>query len=120
MRMQKLGQIYPKRGEIYIVNLEPPFGREMRKKRPCLVVSNNTLNQVLPTAIAIPFSSIIPEFMGPDTVRFLKQKGLEKNSALIINQMRVIDKNRLMKKVGRISKNKMNEVCDAVKIVLGI
>lgn len=118
MQMQKPGQIYPKRGEIYIANLESPFGREMRKKRPALIVSNNTLNQTLPTVIAIPFSSIIPEFMGPDTVRFLKQKGLDKDSALIINQIRVIDKNRLMKKVGRISKIKMSEVCDAVKVVL--
>lgn len=118
--MQKLGKDYPKRGEIYITDLEPPFGREMHKKRPALIISNNTLNQSLPTVIAIPFSSIIPSFLGPDAVKFVQQKGLDKNSALIINQIRVIDKDRIIKKVGKISKIKMGEVCEAIKVVLEI
>ncbi|MBI2600385.1 type II toxin-antitoxin system PemK/MazF family toxin [Candidatus Daviesbacteria bacterium] len=118
--MQKLTAGYPKRGEIYIADLEPPYGREMRKKRPALVISNNTLNQILPTVIAIPFSSIIPQFLGPDAVKFVRQRGLSRDSALVINQMRAMDKNRLIKRIGRVSKIKMAEVADAIKAVLEI
>ena len=120
MRMQKSGKDYPKRGEIYIADLNPGFGREMHKKRPALVISLNNLNQVLPTVILIPFSSIVSQNIGPDFVKFPNQKGLDKNSALVVNQLGTVDKIRLIKKVGKISENKMQEVEEALKLVLGL
>lgn len=118
--MQKSGIDYPKRGEIFVADLEPGFGREFRKKRPALIISNNLFNETFPTVVAIPFSSIVPEFVGPDVVKFPKQKGLEKKSALITTQVRAIDKSRLTKKMGKISKQRLLEVEEAVKLVLGI
>lgn|SRR3989344_5851897 len=119
MQTQKFGKNYPKRGETYITNLDPGFGREIHKKRPALIISNNDLNRILPTIVIIPFSSIVPKEVGPDFVEFQNLKGLDKTSVLVVNQIGTIDKIRLLKRVGRISKQKMIEVEEAVKLVLG-
>lgn len=118
MPTQKRLKTYPKRGEIFIADLNPSLGYEIHKKRPVLVVSNNILNKTLPTVVIIPFSSIVPQFIGPDIVPFTLQKGLDKKSALIVNQIRTIDKERLKEKVSSISKGKIKEVEEALKIVL--
>lgn len=118
MPTKKHLKTYPKRGEIFIADLNPSLGHEIHKKRPVLVVSNNILNQTLPTVVVIPFSSIIPQFIGPDIVPFSSQKALDKKSALIVNQIRAIDKQRLKEKVSSISKGKIKEVEEALKIVL--
>ena len=118
--MRKSGKNYPKRGEIYIADLDPAYGREMHKKRPVLIISNNSLNEILPTIIMIPFSSIVPLDLGPDFVKFLNQKYLNKESTLVVNQLGAIDKVRLIKKIGKISKIKLREVEEAAKLVLGI
>lgn len=110
---------YPKRGEIFIADLNPAFGREIHKKRPVLVISSNVLNQVLPTVIIVPLSSIVPVFVGPDVVKVNIQKGLDKPSALIINQLRSVDKERLIKKISKLSKRNLEEVKEAVKVVMG-
>lgn len=111
---------YPKRGEIYIANLDPAFGREIHKKRPVLIISNNNLNRVLPTVIMVPFSSIVPKDIGPDFVSFFNQQGLDKESTLVVNQLSAIDQIRLIKKIGKISKSKILEVEEALKLVLGL
>lgn len=120
MQMQKTGKNYPKRGEIYIADLNPAYGREMHKKRPVLIVSLNSLNQILPTVIMIPFSSIVPQNMGPDFVGFFDQKGLDKDSTLVVNQLGAIDKVRLLEKIGKVSISKMQEVEEAMKLILGL
>lgn len=89
--MRKFGKDYPKRGHIYIADLDPAYGREIHKKRPILIISNDNINQIYPTVIAIPFSSIVPHFLGPDVVKFTNQKGLHKQSALIVSQITSID-----------------------------
>lgn len=119
MQMQKSGESYPKRGEIYIADLKPSFGREIGKARPALIISDNALNKVLPTVIVIPFSSIVPQDIGPDFVKFSNQKGLKKTSVLVVNQLGAIDKIRLIEKIGRISKQRLSEIENALKLVLG-
>lgn len=118
--MQKFGKSYPKRREIFITDLDPGYGREIRKKRPVLIVSGDSFNQIFPTVVIVPLSSIVPEFVGPDVIKFSSQKGMEKQAALITTQMRSIDKDRLIKKISKISKQKMAEVKDAIKLVLGL
>lgn len=120
MSTQKLSKSYPKRGEIFIADLNPGFGREMRKKRPVLVISNNSLNQNLSTVIMIPLSSIIPEFIGPDVVKIEDKMGLDKESVLIVNQIRSIDQARLIKRVGILSQDKIEQVEEALQITLGM
>lgn len=120
MPTQTPSNIYPKRGEIYLADLNPGFGREIHKKRPVLIISTNALNKTLPTVVVIPYSSIVPQFVGLDVVIFLSRRGLDKKSALIVNQIRSVDKVRLGKKIGKITKAKLLEVEESLKIVLGI
>lgn len=120
MSMQRLSREYPKRGQIFIADLDPSFGREIHKKRPVLIISNNHIDTVYPVVIVIPFSSIVPEFIGPDMVKFISQPGLAENSVLVVNQIISVDKDRLLKRVGRISAIKMKQVEQALKDVLGL
>ena len=120
MLTQKLSKNYPKRGEIFIADLNPGYGREMHKTRPVLVISNNVLNQNLSTVIMIPLSSIIPEFIGPDVVKVEEKIGLDKDSAIIVNQIRSIDQVRLIKRVGILSSDKIEQVEEALQITLGM
>lgn len=118
--MQKHLKEYPKRGQIFIANLNPSFGREIHKKRPILLISNNQINEIYPVVIAIPFSSIVPKFIGPDMVKFINQKGLNEDSILVVSQIISVDKDRLIKKVGRVSFTKMKQVEQSLKNVLGL
>lgn len=119
MSMQKPLKEYPKRGEVYIADLDPTFGREIHKKRPVLIISNNLINQNSFHVIAVPFSSIVPQIMGPDMVK-VSLSGLSEESVIMTDQIKSIDKVRLLKKVRKISKQKMQEVEKAVKLVLAL
>lgn len=118
MLMQKPSRTYPKRGEVYIADLNPGFGQEIHKKRPVLIVSENNFNQIMHTVVLLPLSSIVPEVIGPDLMLFPKIKGLEKESVLLITQIRAVDKERLVKKIGKISKVKLTEAEEKLKMVL--
>lgn len=119
MLMRKPLKEYPKRGEIYIADLDPAFGREIHKKRPILIISNNLINQNSFHVIAVPFSSIVPQIMGPDMIK-VSLKGLNEESVILTDQIKSIDKVRLLKKVRKISKQKMQEVEKAIKLVLAL
>lgn len=109
-----------KRGEFWIVNLEPAFGREIHKRRPALIVSNNSINQDTYQVIVVPSSSIKPVSWNPEIIDLGKPKGFNKDSVLLPVLIRSIDKDRLIKKIGQISKQKLLEVEEAVKLVLAI
>lgn len=68
----------------------------------------------------MPLSSIIPEFIGPDVVKVNEKIGLDKESVIIVNQIRSIDQARLIKKVGVLSQDKIEQVEEALMITLGI
>lgn len=118
--MPRNSQDYPKRGEIYIADLNPSFGQEIHKKRPVLIISNNVINQNFPTVIMVPLSSIVPREIGVDLVKVYKDVGLDQESVVLTTQIRSIDKNRLVKKVGKLPNEKLEEVEDALKLVLGM
>lgn len=109
-----------RRGQIWIADLNPGFGIEIHKKRPALIISNNEINTYSPRIIVVPLSSqIVP--LGPEKV-FLPKKsaGISKDSVVLAPEVRSVDKNRLMKKIGKISQEKMFEVEEALKLVLGM
>lgn len=109
-----------KRGEFWIVDLEPGFGREIHKKRPGLIISSDKFNEVTPYIIVIPTTSIIPQVMSEEIVYLGKPKGFDQKSTLLPLYIRNIDKNRLIKKVGKISKQKLKETEERIKLVLGM
>lgn len=118
--MQRHLKNYPKRGEIYIADLNPAFGREIHKKRPVLIISSDVLNQISSTVIMLPLSSIVPRFIGPDIVKLSRVEGLNKDSIILISQIRAIDRTRLSKRIGKITDDKIEEIEDALKLVLGL
>lgn len=109
-----------KRGELWLVNLEPSFGREIHKKRPALVISANSIQQKIPHVIIIPASSQVPKVIGIEMVLIGRKEGLDKPSVLLPVFIRSIDQERLIKKIGTIAKSKLVEVEEAVKIVLAL
>lgn len=107
-----------KRGEFRIVDLEPGFGREIRKKRPGLIISSNNFNEITPYVIVIPTTSIVPQVISEEIVVLGKPKGFDQKSTLLPLYIRSIDKDRLIKKVGKISKVKLKETEEKLKLVL--
>ncbi len=109
-----------KRGEIWIANLEPGFGREIHKKRPAVILSKNSIHANSNHVIIIPASSLVPKIIGIEMILIGKKEGLDKPSVLLPVFIRSIDQKRLIKKVGKLSKAKLQEVEEAVKIILSL
>jgi len=94
-----------KRGEIWLVNLEPTVGSEIQKSRPCVVVSPAELNETLRTVIVAPMTSkgFAAPFRVP--VTHAGTKGL-----IVLDQLRTVDKLRLVKKLGAVSAKTLTSV----------
>ena len=88
------GKTYPRQGEIWWVNLDPAVGREISKKRPCLVVSPDDMNAHLGTVIAAPLTSTLRDWPTRITVRLQRQP-----SSIALDQIRMVDRTRLVKKM---------------------
>lgn len=113
-------KIVIKRGDIWVADLRS-VGSEISKKRPLLIVSNTTLNELSPTIITIPFSSRVPKIFGPEAVfASKKEAGITKDSIIITFQLRALSKEKLIKRIGKLKKEKMKGVEESLKVVLGL
>jgi len=109
------------RGDIFLVDLDPVKGSEQGKTRPCVVIQNDLGNQYSPVTIIACITSKIERRAYPTNVYISsKETGLDFDSLVILNQIRTVDKSRLIKKVGSIPEAKMLEVDVALKISLGL
>ena len=88
-----------KRGEVYWVNLDPTVGTEIKKTRPCLIVSPDDVNAILPRVMIAPLTSKGQKLGCRPEVSF---NG--KNTRILLDQLRTIDKQRLLGKMGEIEK----------------
>ncbi|MBN1901746.1 type II toxin-antitoxin system PemK/MazF family toxin [Candidatus Sumerlaeota bacterium] len=111
---------FPQRGEIYQVCLDPAIGAEINKTRPALIISNNINNQVAQTVTVIPITSNIEKVSPFETLLSSHESGLPQDSKAKCNQIRTIDKKRLVKSLGGISKEKLKEIEDSLRIHLGM
>jgi mRNA interferase MazF len=114
-----MGMVNIKRGDIVIVNLSPTKGSEQSGVRPCVVIQNDIGNEFSPTTIiaAITSKQFNKEF--PTNVNFPKQKSkLKKDSTILLNQIRTIDKNRIMKKISSLDEFLLEKVDLALKTSL--
>jgi mRNA interferase MazF len=93
-----------KRYEIYLVKLNPTVGSEIQKTRPCIVVSPNEMN-VLKTVIVAPMTSKGFNFIFRPKIKFEKKDGL-----VLLDQIRAVDKTRLVKKLGNVDKITSEEI----------
>ena len=110
-----------KRGDILLVNFEPVKGSEQGRIRPAIVVQNNILNKFSPLTIVAPVTSKIYDKEYPTNV-FIKKEDAELNndSTVLLNQIRTIDKKRIIKKIGFLDSLLMKKVDLAIKICLSL
>lgn len=110
-----------KRGDIYYANLSPVVGSEQGGHRPVLVIQNDVGNKYSPTVIVVAITSQISKAKLPTHVEIgSKYSSLEKDSVILLEQLRTIDKRRLKEKVTHLSEEVMSMVDEAIKISLGL
>jgi mRNA interferase MazF len=119
MTAQRL--IQPIRGEIYLVNFDPTIGSEISKTRPALIIQNNIANENSPITIIAAITSKFDDRLYPTEVLIEPPEGgLKTTSVILLNQIRSIDRQRLIKRIGVISPEKLNEVDRAIQISFGL
>ena len=109
-----------KRGDIWLVNLDPTIGHEIKKSRPAVIIQNDIGNKYSPITIIAPITSQNIDRVYPIEVLLTNIKGLEKESKALLNQIRAIDKRRLIKKLSKVDDENLNKIDDAIKISLGL
>ena len=110
-----------KRGEIYWAKLAPVRGSEQGGIRPCLVVQNDVSNANSPLTIVAAITSKIKSKKFITNV-FLQENstGLRKDSAILLNQIKTIDKTRIIKKIGNLNIGLMKKVDMAIRVSFGL
>ena len=110
-----------KRGDIYYADLSPVVGSEQGGIRPVLVIQNDIGNKYSPTVIAAAITSQINKAKMPTHIELAaKDYGLNKDSVILLEQIRTIDKRRLREKIGRIDDGLMASVNYALSISFGL
>lgn len=110
-----------RRGDIFYADLSPVIGSEQGGVRPVLVVQNDVGNKYSPTIIIAAITSQINKAKLPTHVEITGQEyGLPKDSVVLLEQVRTIDKKRLREKIGRFDNETMQYVDDALKISVGL
>jgi mRNA interferase MazF len=110
-----------KRGDIYYADLSPVVGSEQGGVRPVLIVQNNVGNKFSPTVIAAAITSQINKAKMPTHIEIgAADYGLSKDSVILLEQVRTIDKKRLKERIGHLNENLMNRVNEAIEISLGL
>ena len=110
-----------KRGELYFADLSPVVGSEQGGIRPVLVIQNDIGNKYSPTVIAAAITSKLNKAKLPTHIELSsKEYGLEKDSVVLLEQIRTIDKVRLKEKIGELTDFKMSQVNKAMMISLGV
>ncbi|HNY20915.1 MAG TPA: type II toxin-antitoxin system PemK/MazF family toxin [Treponemataceae bacterium] len=110
------------RGEIWWVDLGIPFGSEPGFNRPALVIQADAINiSKINTTIVIPFTTNLSLADAPGNVFVSKEESrLSKDSVLVVSQLSVIDKNRLIKYEHSLSQKSFEEVEDGIRLILDI
>jgi mRNA interferase MazF len=110
------------RGDVWLVSFDPTVGHEIKKTRPALVVQNNIGNHYSPLTIVAAISSKVSPVQYPVEVTFepTKSNGLKARSSVRLDQIRTVDKQRLIQYMGTIDAPTMTRVNGAVKISLGL
>ena len=98
-----------KRFEVYLVNLDPTVGSEIEKTRPCLIISPDEMNRHIATVIVAPMTTKGLPYPTRVTCRFQGKDG-----QIVLDQVRTIDKARLLRKLGQISKSMQADVLDTL------
>ncbi|NOZ83328.1 MAG: type II toxin-antitoxin system PemK/MazF family toxin [Epsilonproteobacteria bacterium] len=104
------------RGDIFWVNLNRTIGSEIRKQRPCVILSANPINKARHTIVIVPLSTAVKEHH-PITVSVY---ALNKNAVAVCDQIRAVDKTRLLKRAGKLSPQDIEKIEDGLRQVLAL
>ena len=112
---------HPRRGDVYLVNFDPTVGVEIKKTRPALVLQNDIANRHSPITIVAAITSQFEEPLFPTEVLIRAHEGgLLTDSVVLLNQLRSLDRQRLIRKLGKVSGATMKAVDRAIAISLGL
>ena len=110
-----------KRGDIYYADLSPVVGSEQGGVRPVLIVQNDVGNKHSPTVIAAAITSQTGKAKLPTHIELQAQSvGLTRDSVILLEQIRTIDKSRLKERMGKLDKKTMNMVDNAIAVSFGL
>ena len=113
--------IVVKRGDIFLANLEPVRGSEQGGIRPVLIIQNDTSNKHSPVTIAAAITSRFFDREFPTNVPISRREsGLDKDSTILLNQLRTLDVSRMIKKIGSLNAVIMDSVDKSLIISLGL
>lgn len=101
---------HPKRGEIHLVSLDPSRGREIKKTRPCLVISPDELNAHLQTVVVAPLTSSGKPYPFRVPCQFERKSGL-----IVLDQIRTVDRERLLRRLGALKSPVLESVLGALR-----
>jgi mRNA interferase MazF len=100
---------YPRRDEVWLVALDPSKGTEIKKTRPCLVVSPDEMNEPLQTALIAPMTTTVRSYPTRVNLTFRNKDG-----QVALDQLRAVDRQRLVRRLGTISTNASREVANVL------
>lgn len=109
------------RGEIWLAALDPVRGSEQAGTRPVLVMQTDSINRFTTTVLAIPFTTNLRRAALPSCVQVrASEGGLSSQSVALCHQLRVLDKTRMTKKLGKVSVATLEEIENCVLFTLGV
>ena len=101
--------VRPRRFEVWLVSLDPTRGTEIQKTRPCVVVSPDELNRNLQTVIVAPMTTVSRDYPTRVAVRFAGKSG-----AVVLDQIRTVDRTRLLRRLGFLPSADARRVCEVL------
>lgn len=114
-------KLTPVRGEVYLVNFDPTIGSEIKKTRPALILQNDVANEHSPITIVAAITSKFDDNLYPTEVEIIAgEGGLKQDSVVLLNQIRSIDRLRLVKRLGKIEDSTLKKINLSIKISLGL
>lgn len=109
------------RGEIWLANLDPTRGSEQAGTRPVLIFQNNVINKYTTTILAIPLTTNLRRASLPSCVQISKgEGGLANDSVVLCHQLRVLDKARLMRRLGTVNPKTILAIESCMKFTMGM
>lgn len=110
-----------KRGDVYFADLSPVVGSEQGGVRPVLIIQNDIGNRFSPTVVVAAITAQIQKAKLPTHVEIdAKKYGFDRDSVILLEQIRTIDKQRLTDKITHLDEDMMNSVNEAIQISLGL
>ena len=111
-----------KQRDIWLVNLEPTVGAEIKKTRPCVILNDDSIG-ILPLKVVAPITDFKDKYMEvPWMIKLVRDNSnnLDKDSVIDVFQVRAVSEERLIKKIGVISPEDLNKASNALKSVFGM